>query len=382
MFNSTVLDVVIGLIFIYLLYSLLATTIQEIISSSFGFRAKMLERAVFRMLQDEPKFNFRISSIFYMFMKKGNGGEPNTASFGFYNHPLIKFLGDNKPNSKPSYINKETFSKVIIDLLRGDQVKPGDDVKLLIQNALNNKTINFGKVSALISQETLSYLNSIWADSQGDVEEFKKYLENWFDETMDRASGWYKKHIQFVLFFIGLTIAIVFNVDTIKIVNKLEKDPKLREQIVNQAGSFLESHPNLTEELNNRKSNLDSLQAKIKENKMVLTDSLKKIQNNDSLIIADYTLLADYQKKLIQRADSIIKTDIKKTNDVLGLGRGTYNCEPCDFGCFLLSLLGWIISALAISLGAPFWYDLLNKFMKLRGSVPTPTSDDREKKQG
>lgn len=376
MFNSTVLEVVIGLIFIYLLYSLLATTIQEIIASSFGFRAKMLERAVFRMLQDETKFKFRISDIFYMFMKNGNGGEPNTASFGFYNHPLIKFLGDNKRNSKPSYINNKTFSKVIIDLLRGDQVKPGDDVKVLIQNALNNKTINWGNVSAMISQETLSYLNSIWADSQGDVEKFKKYLENWFDETMDRASGWYKKHIQFVLFFIGLTIAIVFNVDTIKIVNKLEKDPKLREQIVNQADGFLESHPNLTEELNNRKSNLDSLQAKIKENKMVLTDSLKTIQNNDSLVIANFSLLADYQKKLIQRADSIINTDIKKTNEVLGLGLDTYE------GPFLWSLLGWIITALAISLGAPFWYDLLNKFMKLRGSVATPTSDDKEKKQG
>jgi hypothetical protein len=44
--------------------------------------------------------------------------------------------------------------------------------------------------------------------------------------------------------------------------------------------------------------------------------------------------------------------------------------------------MGWIITALALSLGAPFWFDLLNKLMKLRGAVATPTSDDREKKQG
>ena len=57
MFNSVVLDIVIGLIFIYLLYSLMATIIQEIIASYFGFRAKILERAIFRMLEDENKFD-------------------------------------------------------------------------------------------------------------------------------------------------------------------------------------------------------------------------------------------------------------------------------------------------------------------------------------
>jgi hypothetical protein len=382
MFNSAVLDVVIGLVFIYLLYSLLATTIQEIIASSFGFRSKILERAVFRMLEDETKFNFGISSIFYLFKKKGNGGDPNTATFGFYNHPLIKFLGENKPNSKPAYINKETFSKVITDLLRGDQVKPGDKIKPLIQKALDNKTISWGKITAQISEETLSYINSIWADSNGDIEKFKEYLENWFDETMERASGWYKKHTQFILFFVGLTIAIVFNVDSIKIAGKLQKDPKLREQIVQQANIFLETHPDLNKELSFKKSEFDSIQARMKRNSNLLTDSLRKVQINDSIDIINYKLLAEYQKKLVKRADSIINTDIVKANDILALGWKTNKGESFNFGSLLRSLLGWIITALAISLGAPFWYDLLNKFMKLRSSVATPTSDDREKKQG
>ena len=69
MLDSVVLDIVIGLVFIYLLYSLLATIIQEIIASYFGFRAKILERAVFRMLEDENKFASRFKRVLYLFKK-------------------------------------------------------------------------------------------------------------------------------------------------------------------------------------------------------------------------------------------------------------------------------------------------------------------------
>ncbi len=390
MFNSVVLDVVIGLVFIYLLYSLLATIIQEIIASYFGFRAKILERAVFRMLEDETKFNFKLSSIWYLFKKKGNGGDQNSTSHEFYNHPLIKFLGENKAQSKPAYIDKSTFSKVLIDMLRGDQIEPGDDVRPLIQKALNQQATNWGNTK--ISPETLKYLKSIWVDAQGDVEKYKVYLENWFDATMERASGWYKKHTQFILFFVGLAIAIVFNVDTIKIVEKLEKDPKLREQLVQQAGAFVESHPDLNTELSLQQAKFDALKSKINNKILPLSDSVQKIKAEDSVHIAKTEALISHRDALVKRADSLINTDIKKANDLLGLGLKAYECNCKDksiswykskyISCFFLSLFGWTITALALSLGAPFWFDLLNKLMKLRGSVATPTSDDREKKQG
>lgn len=377
MFNSEILNIVIGLVFIYLLYSLLATLIQEIIASYFGFRAKILERAVFRMLEDENKFSSRFKGILYLFKKLGNGGKKNSASYEYYKHPLILFLGESDSHGKPSYINKETFSKVIVDLLRGKDIKPGDDVVSLIQKALDEKTTNWG--NAKINEQTLSYLKSIWADANGDVEKFRQHLESWFDETMDRASGWYKKHTQFILFFIGLAIAIVFNVDTIKIVNKLEKDPKLREQIVQQANAFVDAHPNLDTEL---------LQKEI-DYKKALNESMKADsslnRNNsgtyqeDSVNLAKYQLLKSRRDTLLNRAESLLKNDINKSQNILGLGLYSYDG---NLWAFLCALVGWIITALAISLGAPFWFDLLNKMMKLRSSVATPTSDDREKKQG
>jgi len=136
MFNSVILDIVIGLIFIYLLYSLLTTIIQKIIASYFGFRAKILERAVFRMLEDENKFSSRFKGILYLFKKSGNGGQKNSTSYEYYKHPLILFLGESDSRGKPAYINKETFSKVIVDLLRGKDVKPGDDIGALLADGM------------------------------------------------------------------------------------------------------------------------------------------------------------------------------------------------------------------------------------------------------
>lgn len=380
MINSGVLDIVTGLVFIYLLYSLLATIIQEIIASNFGFRGKMLERAIFRMLEDDNKFNSRFKSIFYLFRKSGNGGRRKTPSGEFYNHPLIKFLGEDNSCNKPAYLNKHCFSKVMVDLLRGDEIKPGDDPKVMIQKALDERQTNWG--NARISDETLSFLRSIWVDAEGDITKFRTSLENWFDETMDRASGWYKKHTQFVLFFVGLAIAIVFNVDTLKIVDKLEKDPKLREQLIQQVEAFEKAHPTLDQELSRQKAEYDEFMEKYSGTALASNDSLKNKHQEDSIRLSTYLAIQARRDTLVSRAEKVISNDINNIHQTLGLEWENYNCKSSLFVCLLQSLLGWVITALAISLGAPFWFDLLNKLMKLRGSVATPTSDDKEKKQG
>src|SRR5690348_16391402 len=52
---------------------------------------------------------------------------------------------------------------------------------------------------------------------------------------MERATGWYKRYTRMLLFFIGLVIAIVFNVDVIAIHRVLSKDKNAREQLVQLA---------------------------------------------------------------------------------------------------------------------------------------------------
>jgi len=337
MFNSVVLDVVIGLTFIYLLYSLFATIIQEIIAANINLRAKTLKKGIARMLDDDSKE--------ICFSKE------------FYKHPLIKFLGQNKRNGKsgePAYLTAQNFAKVFIDLLRGDNFQPGQSQNPLIQQALNEKKTLWGD-RAKISTETLSYIKSIWADAQGDVEKFRTLLEQWFDDTMERASGWYKKQTQVILFFIGLSIAIFFNVDTISIAKKLSNNPKLAAQLADNASVYIQNH---------------------KEIGINTVDSGK--------IIPKHKITESIA--LIDSANSLVQKNIKDANELLGLGwtkickNGKSKFSFCS-NFYWHSILGWIITALAISLGAPFWFDLLNKLMKLRSSVASNTPDEKQKQQ-
>jgi len=370
MFDLVVIDVVIGLIFVYLLYSLLATIVQEIIATNFSFRAKVLEKAIMRMLDDGDSNRNRILSFLALFGPKGK--TPKMTSL-FYKHPLIKYLAPDKWQSRPSYLSAQNFSKVLVDLLRGKQSEAGKDYRADIEDTLKNKKAKWEDIK--ISEDTSDYLDSIWVDAQGDIDKFKTHLEDWYNETMERASGWYKQYTQVILLMIGFTIALVFNVDTIQIVHKLEKDPVLREQLVTQADAFVKAHPNLVEELNTEKKKNEVLLVSIR-------DTTKKTGKLDSLNkVADqkYAALKSQRDTLFSQASKLVKEDLGKINNALALGWGNYGNagswkEKITFvlrSSFTNSVkfLGLLLTAIAISLGAPFWFDLLNKLVKLRGAI-------------
>ncbi len=379
MFDSIVLDVIIGLVFVYLLHSLLASILQEIIATNLGFRAKILEKAILRMLQDEEKistFGSRFFSWMHLILPLDWLRDKPIAS-AFYNHGLIKYLSEDKWHRKPSYLTANNFSKVILDLLKGFDPKAGEDFRSKIEEALTTGKIDLSTPSKpnqirFIDEETLIYLRSIWADAQGDIEKFKAGLENWFDETMARASGWYKRYVQFILFLIGFTMAVVFNIDTLQIVSKLSKDPVLRAQMVQQADTYLKDNTSL-------KSKIDLLRTKKSTN----GDTIKTIANLDTLI--------QKNDSLIKSATTMVNGDIKKIDNILGIGwvrkkdskawEFKYKLLGKPFG--LSVLLGWIITGIAISMGAPFWFDLLNKLMKLKSSkAPADNSSSTNNSSG
>ena len=364
MFDSIVLDVIIGLVFIYLLYSLLASILQEMIATNLGFRAKVLEKAILRMLHDDKetsKILSRFTSWKHLLLSY-DWLKDKPAAAAFYNHGLIKYLSEDKWHKRPSYISAKNFSKVLIDLMRGFDPKAGEDFRIKVEAALASGKIDISTPSNpnqyfTIDEGTLIYIRSLWADAQGDIEKFKTSLENWFDDMMKRASGWYKRYIQLVLFVIGFGMAVIFNIDTLQIVDKLSKDPILRAQVIQQSSLYLKENTSLKSQIEILKkknsTNNDTIQA------VVSLETL--IQKNDSLIKA---------------ANLMVSSDIKKVNNILGLGWEkkkeykkwsiNYKLDGKPFGFSVL--LGWILTAVAISMGAPFWFDLLNKLMKLKGS--------------
>lgn len=124
MTGSVILDVIIGLVFIFLFYSLLATIIQKMIATKFAFRAKVLEKAIIRMLQDGNTTSTgniildRSLSFWHFFSRKNMLRGKQIASW-FYAHPLVKYLGEDNCYSKPAYLSAQNFSHVMLDLLHG-----------------------------------------------------------------------------------------------------------------------------------------------------------------------------------------------------------------------------------------------------------------------
>jgi len=410
MFNNVVLDVFIGLIFIFLLYSLLATIVLEIIASWFNLRARMLLKAMRRMLEDDISsskgyfrkstlfgFIYSVKNLFYRFFVPIKDTEKFVQKF--YDHPTIKYLGENRMFSKPSYLHSHNFSQTILHILRGNSYDGRTQSESnLISQELQAPT--FG-----ISNETLTHLKLLFADSKQDSYLFKKKLEDWFDETMERSTGWYKKQTQFILIIIGFSLAVSFNVDSIAISKILLKDKNAREQLVQLAISRQKVYGAMTDTL----SKTTTVQKELPKSGDTLTtitettvtakpsddylDTTYKQLMNDAYLVqgilglkglrsssdsADCKKLAFYYDSLISLETSgpkILKLKKLKTDLTECCYNSSESGSPYQ-SSELLKLAGWLLTALAISLGAPFWFDLLNRVVKLRqaGTKPSATS--------
>src|SRR6187551_1406313 len=284
MSGNVALDVVIGVVFVYLLYSLYATIIMEIISSSFGLRARNLCYALKRMLMDEKEYKnslvqkfSRLTTSFAQVFGKSTNLTNGSLYESFFSQPYIKYLSSGGLSNKPSYLSAESFSKGIIDSLRNED----PDISLLAgieQGIMNLPETEPG------SSETKRHLQLLLDDANHDLVKFKILLEQWFNDTMDRATGWFKRSAQMFLLLIGFGLAIAFNVDTIFIIKRLSTDTDARSKLVEMATNFSEKNAPLINSLkvgdsaqNNQaiKVRLDSLN----NIKSLLEEDIKKSQN-------------------------------------------------------------------------------------------------------
>ncbi|WP_026897425.1 hypothetical protein [Daejeonella oryzae] len=393
MFNSVALDVVIGLIFIFLLYSLLATVLAEIIATNLGLRARNLKEAIDRMLNDE---NRKVKSMWQkgwfldkivriMDSVRLMKNPKNKHITNFYNHPEIKYLGSSGIFRNPSSFKAVSFSKTLLYILSG--TGPLDPAK--IEASLRNNAPD------ILGKETASYVLSLWEESYGNITRFKQQLEAWFERTMEQATEWYKRKIQFVLMAIGFFLAAIFNADTFVIVKKLSSDKSAREQMVNLAQSYQQNNKQSPE---NIKAALSKQEAQEYSKKL---DSLLVVRKTiDEAVINANTLLGVgswLPDKILVKADPVNKTKIypaviekellprdkslKELKNNYYLNFNTGDKLIYFFRIIKKHFFGFLLTAIAISLGAPFWFDLLNKLMKLRSSIKqenasTNTMDD------
>lgn len=393
MFGSNILEIAIGLIFIYLLYSLLATTIKEGIAAIFGLRAKMLGKAIRRMLDDgvaEPHslwswIGLRLEKIWgvirgfvYFIVPHPKLEADNGKSLlvkEFYKHPAIKYLGSSRLYRRPSYISPDYFSKALIDMFR----EMGKDPAKVQSKAemVADGISNIGVTIPARIPETKALIQSYYDDANGDLEKFKASLEKWFDETMQRASGWYKRQVQVIIFIIGFLLAVIFNVDTITIVKKLSTDKDARNSLVEMASVAIKNYKDSTGQLKPLVKSADSLFTEV--NRQVTED----IAGANTLMGLGWDVPIRFDSCTVSKTSYDYETNmsncsacldsIKKDSEKIYLGR----CDKVRYvWCMATSgprkFIGYLITAIAISFGAPFWFDLLNKVMQLRGAGKKP----------
>jgi hypothetical protein len=158
--------------------------------------------------------------------------------------------------------------------------------------------------------------------AQGDLNRAQKNIEDWYDSGMDRVSGWYKRSTHWILFWIGLVVAVGLNVNTITIADYLYRNDAARSVIVARAEAAAKDTSVLSSNYFQARSSLDSLNLPIGWS---------------------------------------AGWGAPKRGDATG-ATGFWNN-------FLAPLLGLLITALAATIGAPVWFDVLNKIMVIRSTV-------------
>ncbi len=287
MFDSVLLDVIVGLAFVYLLLSLICSAIQEIIASILGWRAKTLKSGIANLLAD-----------------------PNIAGLKdkVYAHPLVEQLS--RTGGSPSYIPARNFAIALLDELKKSS-NPGATQGALAEAQTTVTNLPDGPIK--------TSLQGMIEEAQGDLVQIRKNVEAWFDNSMDRVAGWYKRNTQRWMFGIALVLAVSLNIDSIDTAKRLWQDPTLRSQFVAAAESY-SADPSAA-----RSQTVAELKAELEALPLGWDAELR---------------------------DAFPKMD----------------------GALFLKLIGWLITAIAVSLGAPFWFDGLGKILNIRatGGRPAP----------
>jgi hypothetical protein len=349
------LDVAIGLSFVFLLLSLVASTLQEFIANLLSLRAKTLEQGLRNMLADSTPAPAGSAAA-----QDPPEGQPRQAKrdllYDVYVHPLIRslyrqgrFIGRttltpqadteatpdpqkqaNATSDKvtgirlPSYISPRSFALALIDTITPGLTVTNTDGKAKEPHdviAETRKAITDLNIPPGVKHRLLTLLD----DARGDVDKFRHNIEAWFDDTMARVSGWYKRQAQIIILVLAVLITVALNANTLTIGERLWHDPTLRATVVQQAGKG-GSFPKGTDAQQN------------------LNEAIKNVEA------------------------------VKQTGVPLGWAQGSKQSDDPrhihfdSVGGWAAWLGGWLLTILAVSLGAPFWFDTLGRLSRLRGT--------------
>jgi hypothetical protein len=450
MFNSTILDVAIGLMFVYLVLALMCTTVNEWIAGCLKTRARTLEEGLRGLLNAPPdgvytvreedlkdpaslilklqtgkdelttyirntltigdkakldafrsgddvqplmgplvgalnrligdqelqaaKLFPNVSNIAqqventkgnsqkskamnYRLLKEAYPNEISSFSDGFYSHPLIKGLSS-KAGRHPSYVPARTFALAVMDIVTKDKQGPINFPDLL--QGIRN----------LPDSDVKKSLLALLQNTDQKIETAQARIEGWFNDSMDRVSGWFKRKTQVVTIIVALIIAVFTNADTLHISNRLWSSPTLRTELVDKAKARDQLKPLITAEYPHPNDSAAEKPSSV--NPPNEDQENRKLARNLPAQLGDLIGWSqDFQK--FHQFEQATRT--KGVNHPFAV----FSYAFLLWVVWLLGqhFVGWALTTIAVSLGAPFWFDTLNRFMNLRSSGKSPDEDPK-----
>lgn len=386
--SSNIIDIAIGISFVFAVLSVIASAVVEAVSTVLSLRAVTLRRAIERLLKDS------------LMTEK------------LYTHPLIDGLTSDD-DSDPAYIPSELFARALIDVIAAwddekDKVIPPQQwgmlkatvlipwraVRRFFRNLwprtnapsqapdvmitdLEQLRARFAKVQG-IDPALRTALSALLSDERVKTHDDAIHrIATWFDHTMEGVGGWYKRTVTLLIAIVSMVLAIGLNVDAFVVVDSLSKDAVLRQSVATL----------VTDSIKANSSDVTTIGEAIEERKAAAKATLEEAAK------------AEEERKtaeLLRKRVVNLKHSLDSLGMPMGWPEGTQwfcrggEAEPCDprllpvtFLGWARRLAGWIFTAVAMSLGAPFWFDLLNKFVNLRAAAkppakaaPRPVSND------
>lgn len=335
MFDSQSLDVAIAMITFYLFISLICSAVREGIEAITRTRAMNIERAI-RELLDDPdgmqitKALFDHPELSGLFMGSYNPAALGKGPLGGVKKFAKQNMGYRGRANLPSYIPASNFAIALLDITAkcatGDRSQPAPAGQVLSLEAVSSA------ISKLPTSQVQRAMQVAVDRANGDLAQAQKNLEDWFNNSMDRVSGWYKRRTQLILFLLGLGAAVFLNLDTFAQLAVVSSDKALRDGMVAMAGKIDKIDV----------GTVDTMSGKFKS---------LGVQMGWGGCAKDVT--------------ACIPRPIPQS---VGCKEGICDSWP-SFWDVIKMIFGWFVTAAAVTLGAPFWFDTLNKFMSVRSSL-------------
>ncbi|MFL5799057.1 MAG: hypothetical protein ACJ77A_14150 [Actinomycetota bacterium] len=436
MLNSGALGVVIGLVLVYFLLSTLCSLFQEIIEAFIGRRADYLEAGIADLVG--PTLSRALFAHPSTQALASDKGPPGLASWvsKLLSSParwVRQLRRSDAQRSRPSYIATSTFSKNLLSVFADGSARlakkvdenaltlevntvlgfpEGGTFKIQIDDEIMAATLSPGgdatwsvdrhqdntraaihqrgagitgvrdplttdelliRVDALLASipegSVRIRLTTLLHDAGRNLDTWRKSLEDWFDEKMTRVSGWYKRRTKLWLFLIGIVLVFVMNADTVSIARSLWTNQTLRDSVVNASSQFIQPNPTPSASSGGSSGSANTEEpcpvpapTPVPSASPPPRNSLQCLEQSENAL------------KGLGLPIGWPTLNWKTWKDLPDDARVPHNATEA-----WLKLAGLVLTALALTLGAPFWFDLLNRVANLRssGGAPKTGAGDR-----